>query len=198
MKSYERGSKKHGFIRERISFLGGFIKNPKTVGSVIPSSPRLGKAMASFIKDKENETVIELGAGTGPITKALLKAGMNPKKLTPIEMNEKFVEQLRTKYPELNIVQGDASKMTEIFPDKVGKVDTIISGLPLKSIPKPIVDAIIEESFKMLKPDGIYVQFTYDLRASKSILLKQCDRIGAKIIMANIPPARVDAFRKRK
>jgi len=187
-----------GFIRTNVSFISSFLKNPKEIGAIVPSSPLLGKAMASFIPDKKSVFVVELGPGTGPITKAMLKGPLSEENLFCLEQCAEMVSHLRNRFPAVNVVEGDACEMSELLGDKSGKVDCVVSSLPLKSIPDEIVDQIIEQISLCLSPQGVVVQFTYDLRPWRSPLLKRFDRVKSKMVLGNIPPARVDMFTHRK
>ena len=183
-----------GFIKTNVSFISSFLKNPKEIGAIVPSSPLLGKAMASFIPEKESVFVVELGPGTGPITKAMLKGPLREQDLLCLEQCAEMVSYLRGRFPAVNVIEGDACKMSELLGSKSGKVDCVVSSLPLKSIPDHIVDEIIEQIALSLSPDGVVVQFTYDLRPWRSPLLKKFERVKSKMVIGNIPPARVDLF----
>jgi phosphatidylethanolamine/phosphatidyl-N-methylethanolamine N-methyltransferase len=190
-------SARSSFLKSNISFLSQFLRNPKEIGSIIPSSPLLGKTMAGFVPHKDDRFVVELGPGTGPITKALTKIGLNESNLFCLEMSEPMVKHLKKRFPKLNIAQGDASELNLLLGDKAGKVDTIVSSLPLRSIPKEIVDKIVEEMSRCLAKDGTVIQFTYDPRPSRSPLLSKFKRIDSKVVLGNFPPARVDVFAKK-
>lgn len=202
--SYLTGSVMHkeqsnpSFLKTNISFFSQFIRNPKSVGALVPSSPRLGRTMANFVPKKDDLFVVELGPGTGPITKALTKVGIDKDSLMCLEMSPKMVKHLQSRFPELNILEGDACHLTEILSEKSGNVDAIVSSLPLKSIPDLVVDNIIDQMHTVLSDDGVIIQFTYDLRASRSPLLKKFDRVKSKVVIGNVPPARVDVFQKKK
>lgn len=177
-------------------FIKHSLLSPLKTGSIYPSSPALGKAMASFLKNKEQSTVIELGPGTGSITKALIKSNINPNNLYACEISSCFVEHLRKRFPEIHTREGDASELTQVFEELIGKVNCVFSGLPLKSIPSAIVEKIIDQIYEILTPRGTIIQFTYDLRPRKSALHKRFKHVGSKIVVANLPPARIDAFIK--
>ena len=192
----QREQSRPSFIRANFSFISQFIKNPKTVGSLVPSSRLLGRAMAKFVPKKDDLFVVELGPGTGPITRSLTKVGLNKDNLLCIEMSPKMVKLLNRRFPELNIIEGDACSLSQTLGEKSGSVDAIVSSLPLRSIPKEIVDKIIEQMHKVLTEDGVIIQFTYDLRANRSPLLSHFKRVKSKIVIGNVPPARVDVFQK--
>lgn len=183
-------------LRGAFVFAKNCLCNPRKIGSVCPSSPALGRAMASFLKNKQQSTVIELGPGTGSITKTLLQSNINLDEFYACEISSAFVKYLEDRFPEIRVREGDASELTRIFKDLVGKVDCIFSGLPLKSLPLDLVDKIIDQQYELLKPQGVVIQFTYDLRPKRSVLGKKFTHVDSKLVIANFPPARVDAFIK--
>lgn len=184
-------------VRERLIFLKHYLFNPRKTGSVYPSSPALGKAMVSFLKNTQESIIIELGPGTGSITKVLLKSNIDLNNFYACEISDVFAGHLRTRFPGIHVREGDASKLTQTFEELVGKVDCIFSSLPLKSLPSKAVKQIIDQEYKILKPQGIVIQFTYDLlRKQNSPLLNKFKHIGSKIVPTNFPPARVDAYLK--
>ncbi len=177
-------------------FVKQCLLSPRKTGSIYPSSPALGRAMVSFLENKQQSTIIELGPGTGSITKTLIKSGINFDDFYACEISSDFVEHLQKRFPEIHVREGNALKLTHVFEELIGKVDCIFSGLPLKSLPSKIVEEIIDQEYEILKPKGTVIQFTYDLRPKKSALKKRFRHVGSKIVLANFPPARVDAFIK--
>lgn len=192
----QKRSAKSGFLKSNLSFISQFLKNPKEIGAILPSSPMLGKAMAKFVPEAQDRFIVELGPGTGPITKALLKMNIREEELVCLEQSEKMVLHLQNRFPKLNVIQGDACELSELLKEKSGKVNAIVSSLPLKSIPSAIVDKILDQMDICLEPEGIIIQFTYDLRKQRSPLLKKFTRIKSKVVLGNVPPARVDVFQK--
>ena len=184
-------------FKETFIFLRQYLSNPRNTGSIYPSSPALGKAMISFLKDKQESVVIELGPGTGAITRALLKSDINLDNFYACELLETFAEHLLERFPGIQVRVGDASKLTHVFEELVGKVDCIFSSLPLKSLPSDIVEKIIDQEHRILGPNGVVIQFTYDLRKPAAVFKDKFKHLGSKIVVANFPPARVDAFVKK-
>lgn len=183
-------------LKGSLLFLKEYFLRPLKTGSIYPSSPALGKAMASFVEDIQQKTIIELGPGTGSITRTLIKSDIDLDSFYACEISPRFVKHLRGRFPEIHVREGDASELTQVFENLVGKVDCIFSGLPLKSLPPVIVEKIMDQEYEILKPKGKVIQFTYDLRPSKSALHRRFKHVGSKIVVANFPPARVDAFIK--
>ena len=188
---------KPGFLKSNLSFISQFLKNPKEIGAILPSSPMLGKTMAGFVPDYEDRYVVELGPGTGPITKALLKVGLHEENLICLEQSNKMVIHLQNRFQNLNVIQGDACELSSLLKEKSGHVHAIVSSLPLKSIPDDIVNKIIDQMYASLSENGIVIQFTYDLRPRRSPLLSKFNRLKSKLVLGNLPPARVDVFTKK-
>ncbi len=153
--------------------------------------------MAGFIPSHEERFIVELGPGTGPITKALLQSGLNEENLICLEQSARMVQHLKNRFPKLNVIQGDACELTALLNEKAGKVNAIVSSLPLKSIPSEIVTKIIDQIYASLADDGIVIQFTYDLRSKKSPYHNKFNRLKHKLVLQNLPPARVDVFSKK-
>jgi len=180
-----------------ILFAREILNNPREIGAACPSSPILARAMANALPTHLNGVVIELGAGTGTITAALLARGIPPEKLLVLERSTNLVKHLREKFPQLQIIEGDAAQLGN-YLEKDTKVAAIVSGLPLRSLPAPIVKGIVNQINHLLHHDGILIQFTYDLRGEWfEQQHKQFRRAQSTIIWRNLPPARVDMFRKR-
>lgn len=178
-------------------FAREILSNPREIGAACPSSPILGRAMANALPMHLNGIVIELGAGTGTITAALVARGIPPEKLLILERSPNLVKHLREKFPQLQIVEGDAVQLSD-YLEKDTKVAAIVSGLPLRSLPPPIVKGIVNQINHLLHHNGVLIQFTYDLRGEWfEQQHKQFHREQSTIVWRNLPPARVDVFRKR-
>ena len=171
-------------------FFYELIRNPKSVGALCPSSPRLARHMAAKIPLTDDGIVIELGGGTGVITKAILNRGIPPERLYVVEKSRKLCKLLRKRFKGVNIIEDDASYLSN-WIDTDTRVDAVVSGLPLKSLPKSVVNSISLELDKLLPSGCTLIQFTYDLRR-KQILKIPSKRTDSKVIWNNFPPARID------
>ena len=92
-------------MNENIQFLQAFIKNPLKVGAIAPSSPELASKMIEGIVPARNDVVVELGVGTGAITKFLAEIVPDDESYLGIELDKNLVKSLQTKFPELKIVR---------------------------------------------------------------------------------------------
>src|SRR5208282_3544660 len=95
-------------LDDEVRFIRSWIERPLSIGAVTPSGKMLARAMARYVDPNSNGPVVELGPGTGPVTQALVQAGVDPSRLVLVEFNPTFCRILRTRYPDATLVQGDA------------------------------------------------------------------------------------------
>jgi phosphatidylethanolamine/phosphatidyl-N-methylethanolamine N-methyltransferase len=142
--------------------------------------------------------VIELGAGTGEVTKALLAAGIAPEWLVLVERDRELAAFLRRHFDGLKIIEGDAAQLPHLLAaNGIERVATIVSCLPLLSLPAEMVRRIVRGVFEALPRGGAMVQFTYGLTPPVSKNLRRRLRITAltsRRIWRNVPPAVVWTF----
>ncbi len=170
------------------------LRAPRQVGAVCPSSKSLGLAMAEAINLTGDRLVVELGAGTGSITQALLQQGVPANRLIVLERSEALVRRLRQRFPMLTVIQGDAAELPALLKDQVLDIGSVVSSLPLRSLEPATADAIIAGILETLGNGGRLVQFTYDLRKPSVPECRGLHPITSRRVWANLPPARVDAF----
>jgi phosphatidylethanolamine/phosphatidyl-N-methylethanolamine N-methyltransferase len=176
-------------------FLKSWFKDPKLIGAVAPSGRALAKLMSSGLKP--GARVIELGAGTGTVTEALLKTGVRPEDLYLLERNEAFFDILSRRFPGCPLVAADALDLRERFAGELGSFDFVVSGLPLLLFSPEQKAELFEQIFAVLGPNGAYQQFTYGARCP--IDRDNRARLGLKRKLLgwaalNIPPAFVYRF----
>lgn len=185
-------------MKRHLQFLQGFIKKPTTVGAIAPSSPDLALKMIENVQADENNVVLEIGCGTGAITKYLQKLIPNRKSYIGIEIEKNFVDSLESEFPNLNIVCGDACNASEIIADhQLGKISYIISGLPFVVLPKEVSEGILDEVDKMMEKGCLFRTFQYahgyNLPPAKKFRQRLNERYGtvekSSLVLKNIPPA---------
>jgi len=188
-----------------LTFTKATISNPRAVGAACPSSPFLARAMAEQIDVSADGYVIELGGGTGMITRALLAHGISPDKLITVEFSPDLAQHLREEFPDIHVLEGDAGQLDKLLDnldDSAGKdhavnnIHAIVSGLPLRSLPKSNVIAIKKQIYNLIGEKGLFIQFTYDLRLSGS-QKKKFQLKKTQTVWRNIPPARVNTYTRR-
>jgi len=178
-------------------FLGRWVKAPHRIGALAPSSRYLARAMARQVDPRQARVVVELGGGTGSITRALLESGLAPEKLIVVERDERLHRLLAERFPQLRVIAGDAAQLAALLrPLGITSISAIVSGLPLLSMTKRLRQRIVEQSFALLGDSGSLVQFTYGLASplpARDFALS--GRIVARV-WRNFPPACVWRFER--
>ncbi len=186
----------HAVSREDLSlFLRYWIRAPLRTGAVLPSGLGLARAMAQQVHSDGDGVVVEIGAGTGAVTQALLESGVPPDRLVVVERNPAFCRRLRVKFKDLQVVHGDARYLQSLLARQgVSRVGTVVSSLPLLSLSVAAQQAVLRESFSMLGSAGSYVQFTYGLLSPVDRSLRRSLGLRGYLadrIWRNLPPASV-------
>jgi phosphatidylethanolamine/phosphatidyl-N-methylethanolamine N-methyltransferase len=180
---------------EELLFLRRWLAHPLKVGALLPSSAWLGRLVARNVSLGPDEYVVELGAGTGTVTRELLASGIPSDRLFVVELDPDLCAFLRRQLPGANVVQGDATQLRALLPgDVAGKVRTVISGIPMVTLPQPLQRRMIDAWFDVMVPDGRMLQYTYSLvspvpEAQLGLRGRRCG-----IVMRNIPPAWVWSY----
>jgi phosphatidylethanolamine/phosphatidyl-N-methylethanolamine N-methyltransferase len=155
------GNASHGEVKNTALFLKRWLANPLQMGSVIPSSPALCRRIASLAACGPDEVVVELGAGTGVISRALLDAGLPPERLVVVEIVRDMADHLRSALPGVNVIQGDAFELAKALPARMhGKVGTAICGIPLVMLPLPQQRRFVE-AVESVAPGKGFLLYTY-------------------------------------
>ncbi|MBN9090820.1 MAG: ribose ABC transporter permease [Reyranella sp.] len=184
-------------------FLKRWLRRPLTMGAVVPSGRLLAEALArtavSEIEGRDGH-VIELGAGTGEVTKAMLATGIPAERMALVERDPELAAFLRRHFDGPAIIEGDAARLARLLQmHEVDKVAAVVSGLPLLSLPAEVVTGIVHGVFEALPRGAALVQFTYGPAPPVPKALRESlHLVGAhgRRIWRNVPPAVVWTFRR--
>ena len=181
----------------RLTFLQGFLKRPKEVGSIIPSSRFLERRVVRFAAVNEARTLVELGPGTGGTTRAILRAMAPEARLLAIEINTRFARLLRH-MPDsrLAVHEGSAAEIAEaLAAHDLPAADAILSGIPFSTMPRELGLDILRSVHDSLAPGGLFVAYQVRDRVED---LGRCVFGDAQVqtVMLNVPPMRVYRWRK--
>ena len=186
-----------GKFSNELRFIKTWVSNPKTTGSIVPTGVQLARSMASIIRTDSGLPVLELGPGTGAITRVILERGIDPKNLYALEYSSEFLKSLHNSFPEINIINGDAFDLDRALAGiKVDEFDCVISALPLLNFPQSARIRLIESLLDRVAPGRPVVQFSYGplspvLANRGSYIVEHHDWV-----MRNVPPARVWLYRR--
>lgn len=176
-------------------FLGEMLRRPTEVSAIAPSSAAVARLMTEGLEDVTGP-IVEIGPGTGSFTRAILERGIAPERLVLLELNERFCDTLRAKFPGVRVENRPAQDIAQLGLADVGAV---ISGVPVLARPT-IQREIVGPSFRVMRPDGFFVQVTYSPSAPiPEDVQRELGVVATKrgTVWANLPPARVFVFRRR-
>lgn len=184
--------------REHLEFFLAWLRRPRQTASVVPSSRALALKMVRDI-DPAGGRVLELGGGTGAFTREILAHGLPPEKLEVVEINATFARALERQFPGVDIIRHRAETISSHVSGALGSYQLIVSGLPLLAVGQDKQRAILAEAFKLLAPEGVFVQFTYSaLSPVNREILDELRLVATRAgqTFLNFPPASVFHFRR--
>jgi phosphatidylethanolamine/phosphatidyl-N-methylethanolamine N-methyltransferase len=194
-------ARKRGTSRHDLDFFRLWLRRPAGIGAVLPSGMSLARAMAEGIDLAAPGVVVELGGGTGNVTRALLAAGVPREDLIVIEREPTLCVLIAERFPGIGVICADARDLSGLPAILDGRpVKCVVSGLPLLSIERSDCRRILQSAFDLLAPDGLFLQFTYTpvspiARRTYRPLGLQAERVDW--VFRNFPPATVWRYRRR-
>ena len=185
------------------TFFRQWLKNPLEIAAISPSSQQLARQMVHQLP-RTSHRVIELGGGTGVLTRAVLDHGIRPGDLLVLELNEELHQHLQREFPGVHVVCADAMHLGEVAHehgfDGDGRADAVVSGLGLLSMPRNAQQQILASAFGALRQEGRFVQFTYGpANPVAREVLEALDLTArrASFTWWNVPPATVYVYQRR-
>lgn len=177
----------------RLEFFKGFLTRPMEVGSVIPSSQILVRQLLRSGEIGKAHLAVELGPGTGVLTRAILGGLPADGKLLAIELHPDFGRLLARTItdPRLVLHKGRASEL-EAALEACGetRADTVLSGIPFSTLPPAEARATLEAIRRSLRPGGRFV--AYQVRSQVRRLAEPFFGRGQEsMVLRNIPPVRI-------
>jgi phospholipid N-methyltransferase len=174
-------------------FARNFFRNPKMLGSVIPSSRFLIRQLLRHVSWDRADVVVEFGPGVGTITNAMLRCMKPEAKLVAFEINRDFVRHLRENVadPRLQVLERSAADVGTVLPSLgLSSADYIVAGIPFSILPDDVREAVLRGAHAALKPGGelLIYQFSAKVRADLEAIFGRVDEVFE---LRNILPARV-------
>jgi phosphatidylethanolamine/phosphatidyl-N-methylethanolamine N-methyltransferase len=175
-------------------FFRRWLANPVQMGSIVPSSPALCRRLAQHAACGPDELVVEVGAGTGVISQALLESGLPARRLVVVEIVPSMAEHLREVLPGARVVQGDARELPSLLGELPGRVGAVICGVPLVLLPLAEQRRFIE-SFKAVSPECGFLHYSYC--ATSPLSTRKLGLAARRLAWTplNFPPASVWHYR---
>lgn len=177
-------------------FVLAAIKDPRSVSTPFPTLKFLAQSLIKHSTLTENQNVLELGCGSGAITKHILECGPH-KSYMGVELSGDLINYLQKTYPTSTFIKASADNLDGYLEDE--SIDIIISSLPWTMFSEAVQEAIIKEIIRVLKPGGHFVTFLC-LHALPLSSASRAQRLFkthfssfefCESISRNIPPANV-------
>ena len=188
-----------------LNFLSEFISKPTVTGAIAPSSSFLARTMVEGLELSKAGAVLEYGPGTGVFTE-YIRREMNPhSKFAAIEINPRFAEIFKARHPRVRLFQDSVANVRAICDSAgISSVDCIVSGLPWAAFSESMQLKFLDETMRVLKPEGRFVTFAYvhgcvlpPGKSFASLLPKYFTSVSkSSIVWLNIPPAFVYRCRR--
>jgi phosphatidylethanolamine/phosphatidyl-N-methylethanolamine N-methyltransferase len=179
-------------------FLRSLASAPHLTGAVAPSGRALARSMAAAVDLATDGLIVELGPGTGPVTKALIERGIDRRRLVLVEFNPMFCRLLENRFSPARVVEGDAYDLPRtLHAFAAERVSAVVSSLPLLIQPALRRQRLLDDAFALMGPQGVFVQFTYGPVSPiplRGLVGRYTTRRSAPIWL-NLPPARVWTYR---
>ncbi|WP_018629074.1 class I SAM-dependent methyltransferase [Niabella aurantiaca] len=177
-----------------LTFFKAAYENLAQTGSLVESSSRLAARMTRIVNFNRPVHIVELGAGTGSITRHLLGQMKTGSRLTAFEINRQLFYKLSSlQQPQLVPVNDDVCRLQQYVCN--ASVDYVISGLPLANLALQTKEHILGAVRSVLKPGGFYIQFQYSLN-DRPLLRRMFPLVQLGFEPINIPPAFIYYARK--
>src|SRR5690625_2019695 len=179
-----------------------WLASPLRIAAVVPSSLQLARALAAPLPCNDPDGwVVELGPGTGVVTRAILDRGVRPHRLLVIEREPRLAEFLvRELPPEVQILTEDALHLGSLLRARgISRVAAIVSGIPLVTIAASEQALLLNQAAQFMGPEAPFLQFTYGPTAPAGRALLRAAGLSAKrerFVPLNLPPASVWSFRR--
>lgn len=177
-------------MNESLMLFSDFVRHPRRVGALVPSSEFLTKEIVKRIDFQLCRNIVELGPGVGTFTKAIIKKSADDSRLFCFEVNKKFCLYLEQAIPDkrLVVINSGAEKMLSGLKQYgLKRVDCIVSGLPFKNFSVQKRKKILREIRMSLNGKGRFILFQYTNGLEK-MLENYFGKVSRKFVALNIPP----------
>lgn len=182
---------------EELRFFKGWVDKPKAVGAIVPTSSVTARRMATIIDLDSGLPVLEVGPGTGVITRAILKRGVAPENLYAVEYSPDFVRHLRLHFRGVNVIEGDAFDLDGALLDRKDlRFDCVVSGVPLLNFSVDRRVSYLDSLLNHIPHGRPVVQLTYGAKSPIPPGLGDYTVEHFHFIIRNIPPTQLWIYRR--
>lgn len=173
-------------------FFRKFLEKGRTISSAVPSSPVLVDAVLRPIDFSQPATIVELGAGTGPVTARIAQRLTPAQRFIAIENDREFCRVLQRRFPDLEVLEADATQLAEPLAARgVTRVDYVLSGLPTPNLPPRAKVRLWQWIRDVLAPDGMFIQITVAPLVYRQFYDRLFESVKYRMVWRNVPPGGV-------
>ncbi len=152
-----------------LPFFRGWSRDPVAVGLPFPSSPWTARRLAQATLDAAIDgggPILELGAGAGAVTQALIEAGCAADQLVVVERDAELCRTLERRFQGLTVLHGDALAITELLASAaIPSVSVVLSGLPMRAVAPAAAIRCYSGAFRAMPHGGAIIQYTYGFKS---------------------------------
>ena len=187
-------SRAKAVLRERARFLRSFLDGPRRVGAVLPTSLRTVRATLDMAPVAQARCVVELGAGTGPYTREIVRRLRPDARLLAFELDPALAERLAAEVtdPRVRVIADSAANLDAHLDGR--RPEVIVSGLPFTSLPGPVRREILHAARRALADDGVMLVLQYSPFIQPE-LERLFGSVRRRLSLLNVPPAVLFACR---
>ena len=173
-------------------FLLKFLAKGRTISSAVPSSRSLVEGVLKLVDFGRPSTIVELGAGTGPVTEQIVERLGPQHRFVAVENDADFCAILRRRFPETALLEMDATLVAEPLARMgIHKVDYVLSGLPTPSLPRRSQINLWRWLRSALGPNGLFIQITVAPLFFKPFYDRLFEHVEYRMVWRNVPPGGV-------
>jgi phosphatidylethanolamine/phosphatidyl-N-methylethanolamine N-methyltransferase len=178
-------------------FFGLWLLKPLRIAAASPSGAHLADTVAHFVDLTRPGPVLELGAGTGGLTRGLIRAGCPPQRIIAPEREPRLAAVLRREFPAMTVVEGDATRIDDYLQARADPLCAAVSSLPIKWFPPAQQAAVIEPCLDRLGPGGAFLQITNAFTSPVAIDQLGLDGTEIARVWLNLLPAQLWSYTRR-
>lgn len=179
-------------VADRGLFFRKFLAKGRTISSAAPSSKALVAGVLREVDFSRPSVIVELGAGIGPVTEAILDRISPAHRFVAVENDPDFCDVLRRRFPDMSLLQTDATRVGDPLANLgITKVDYVISGLPTPALPRRGLVNLSRWLRASLAPTGRFVQITVAPLVYRSFYERLFEDVSYRMIWWNFPPGGV-------
>ena len=179
-------------------FFGLWLQKPLHIAATNPSSARLADAFARCVELARPGPVLELGAGTGSLTRGLLRADCPPDRIIAVEREPRLAAMLRRNFPEITLIEDDATRIGEYLAGRVERLCAVVSSLPINWFPLSAQRAVIDPCLDLLAPSGRFLQLTNAFSSPLPVDRLEIDGSEIGRVWLNVLPAQIWSYSRRR